>query len=62
MPLGDICSGISFRYDDSIFVALEEPWGQLQGAGGALQQAGEGGLGAEHPGAGDTAVLSRYQH
>ena len=36
--------------------------GQLQGAGGALQQPGEGGLGAEHPGAGDTAVLSRYQH
>ena len=26
MPLGDICSGISFRYDDSIFVALAEPW------------------------------------
>ena len=25
MPLGDICSGISFRYDDSIFVALAEP-------------------------------------
>ena len=28
MPLGDICSGISFRYDDSIFVALEEPCGE----------------------------------
>ena len=27
MPLGDICSGISFRYDDSIFVALAEPCG-----------------------------------
>ena len=25
MPLVDICSGISFRYDDSIFVALAEP-------------------------------------
>ena len=25
MPLSDICSGISFRYDDSIFVALAEP-------------------------------------
>ena len=26
MPLGDICSGISLRYDDSISVALAEPW------------------------------------
>ena len=25
MPLGHICSGISFRCDNSIFVALEEP-------------------------------------
>ena len=25
MPIGNIWSGISFRYDDSIFVALAEP-------------------------------------
>ena len=25
MPIGNICSGISFRCDDSIFVALAEP-------------------------------------
>ena len=26
MPIGNIWSGISFRHDDSIFVALAEPW------------------------------------
>ena len=34
MPLGDICSGISFRYDDSIFVSLAEPCVAASNAGG----------------------------
>ena len=44
MPLGDICSGISFRYDDSIFVALAEPCqGEGGGRGGDQEQVrGEG--------------------
>ena len=29
MPIGNIWSGISFRHDDSIFVALAEPWRPL---------------------------------
>ena len=32
MPIGNIWSGISFRHDDSIFVALAEPWSALIGA------------------------------